>query len=62
MTSELLRLFIQKIVVHEKSVEWSKKTMQTIESRYSGIGCMGGEIPQSKENPWQVISTQLLPG
>ena len=25
--SELLRLFIQKIVVHEKSTKWSKKAM-----------------------------------
>ena len=56
LTPELLRLFIQKIVVHEKSTKWSKKAMQTIESHYSDIGCIGGEIPQDKESPRQEIS------
>ena len=31
LTPELLRLFIQKIVVHEKSTKWSKHALQTIE-------------------------------
>ena len=53
---ELLRLFIQKIVVHEKSTKWSKKAMQTIEIQYSDIGFIGGDIPQGKENPRQEIS------
>ena len=56
LTQELLRLFIQKIVVHEKSTKWSKKAMQTIEIHYSDIGCIGGEIPQDKESPRQEIS------
>jgi site-specific DNA recombinase len=56
LTPELLRLFIQKIVVHEKSTKWSKKVMQTIEIHYSDIGCIGGEIPQDKESPRQEIS------
>ena len=56
LTPELLRLFIQKIVVHEKSTKWSKKAMQTIESHYSDIGFIGGDIPQDKESPRQEIS------
>ena len=46
LTPELLRLFIQKIVVHEKSTKWSKKAMQTIEIHYSDIGFIGGDIQQ----------------
>jgi ribosomal protein L32 len=56
LTPELLRLFIQKIVVHEKSTKWSKKAMQTIEIHYSDIGFIGGDIPQDKESPRQEIS------
>jgi len=41
LTPELLRLFIQKIVVHEKSTKWSKKATQTIEIHYTDIGCVG---------------------
>ena len=56
LTPELLRLFIQKIVVHEKSTKWSKKAMQTIEIHYSDIGFIGGDIPQDEESPRQEIS------
>jgi DNA invertase Pin-like site-specific DNA recombinase len=56
LTPELLRLFIQKIVVHEKSTKWSKKAMQTIEIHYSDIGYIGGDIQQNKESPRQEIS------
>lgn len=56
LTPELLRLFIQKIVVHEKSTKWSKKAMQTIEIHYSDIGFIGRDIPQDKESPRQEIS------
>lgn len=56
LTPELLRLFIQKIVVHEKSTKWSKKAMQTIEIYYTDIGCVGEEGPQDKESPRQEIS------
>lgn len=52
----MLRLFIQKIVVHEKSTKWSKKAMQTIEIHCSDIGCIGGDVSQDKESPWQEIS------
>ena len=40
LTPELLRLFIQKIVVHEKEVKWSKHAPQTVEIYYADIGCM----------------------
>ena len=40
LTPELLRLFIQKIVVHEKEVRWSKHTPQTVEIHDADIGCM----------------------
>ena len=42
MTPELLRLFIQKIVVHEKSVKYSKHAEQTVEIHYTDIGYIGG--------------------
>lgn len=38
LTPELLRLFIEKIVVHEKKVKWSKHAPQTVEIYYNGIG------------------------
>ncbi len=56
LTPELLRLFIQKSVVHEKSTKWSKKAIQTIESHYNDIGCIGGDIQQDNESPRQEIS------
>nr|WP_300886620.1 DUF4368 domain-containing protein [uncultured Acetatifactor sp.] len=56
LTPELLRLFIQKIVVHEKSAKWSKKAMRAIEIHYTDIGFIGGDIPQGKESPRQEIS------
>ena len=40
LTPDLLRLFIQKIVVHEKKVKWSKHAPQTVEIHYADIGCM----------------------
>ena len=40
LTPELLLLFIQKIVVHEKEVKWSKHAPQTVEIHYADIGCM----------------------
>ena len=38
LTPELLRLFIEKIVVHEKEAKWSKHAPQTVEIYYNGIG------------------------
>ena len=35
LTPELLRLFIEKIVVHEKEVKWSKHAPQTVEIYYN---------------------------
>lgn len=49
LTPELLRLFIQKIVVHEKSEKWSKHTPQTMEIHYTDIGCVGSECAETKE-------------
>ena len=40
MTPELLRIFIQKIVVHEKEVTWFRHAPQTVEIHYADIGCM----------------------
>ena len=41
LTPELLRLFIEKIVVHEKDVKWSKHAKQTVEIHYTDIGVVG---------------------
>ena len=41
LTPELLRLFIRKIVVHEKDVKWSKHASQTVEIHYTDIGVIG---------------------
>ena len=38
LTPELLRLVIEKSVVHEKEVKWSKHAPQTVEIYYNGIG------------------------
>ena len=57
LSPELLWLFIQKIVVHEKSTKWSKKAMQTIEIHYTDIGCIGMGTPQGKESPRQEITS-----
>lgn len=46
LTPELLRLFIQKIVVHEKDVKWSKHAEQTVEIYYTDIGYVG-EVKKS---------------
>ena len=55
LTPELLRLFIQKIVVHEKEVRWSKHTPQTVEIHDADIGRMENrqtaEPQQRKEIP-----------
>ena len=41
LTPELLRLFIEKSVVHEKDVKWSKHASQTVEIHYTDIGVIG---------------------
>ena len=38
LTPEIVHEFIEKIVVHEKEVKWSKHAPQTVEIYYNGIG------------------------
>ena len=60
---KLLRLFIEKIVVHEKEVKWSKHAPQTVEIYYNGIGYVGSgqqdveEAPEAPE-PQQTQDTE----
>ena len=49
LTPELLRLFIEKIVVHEKEVKWSKHAPQTVEIYYNGIGYVGSSQQDTEE-------------
>ena len=54
LTPELLRLFIEKIVVHEKEVKWSKHAPQTVEIHYNGIGYIGSgqqDVEEALEAP-----------
>ena len=51
LTPELLRLFIEKIVVHEKEVKWSKHAPQTVEIYYNGIGYVGSGQQDAEETP-----------
>ena len=48
MTPELLRLFIRKIVVHEKDVKWSKHARQAVEIHYNDIGYMGTALDETQ--------------
>ena len=49
LTPELLRLFIRKIVVHEKDVKWSKHSRQTVEIHYNDIGCVDTPADKAKD-------------
>ena len=51
LTLGLLRLFIEKIVVHEKEVKWSKHAPQTVEIYYNGIGYVGSGQQDTEEAP-----------
>ena len=72
LTPELLRLFIQKIVVHEKDVKWSKHAPQTVEIHYNDIGCVAltpvrkvsppPRVRETKRSPRQILPKQYLPG
>ncbi len=60
LTPELLRLFIEKIVVHEKEVKWSKHAPQTVEIYCNGIGFVDSQQqdmeslqPRKTEEPRQ---------
>ena len=60
LTPELLRLFIERIVVHEKEVKWSKHAPQTVEIYYNGIGFVDSQQqdteslqPRKTEEPRQ---------
>ena len=44
VTPELLRLFIEKIVIHEKTVKWSRDAKQTVEIHYTDIGVVGSLV------------------
>lgn len=48
LTPKLLRLFIRKIVVHEKDVKWSKHARQTVEIHYNDIGDMGTALDETQ--------------
>ena len=48
LSPELLRLFIRKIVVHEKDVKWSKHSRQTVEIYYNDIGCVDTQADETK--------------
>ncbi len=51
LTPGLLRLFIEKIVVHEKEVKSSKHAPQTVEIYYNGIGYVGSGQQDTEEAP-----------
>ena len=58
--TELLRLFIEKILVHEKEVKWSKYAPQTVEIYYNGIGYVGSgqqDVEEALEAP-ESLQTQ----
>lgn len=60
LTPELLRLFIEKIVVHEKEVKWSKHAPQTVEIYYNGIDYVGSgqqDVEETMEAP-EPLQTQ----
>ena len=50
LTPELLRLFIQKIVVHEKEVKWSKHAPQTGGSTTPTLGAWRTDKQQNRSN------------
>ena len=65
LTPELLRLFIEKIVVHEKEVKWSKHAPQTVEIYYNGIGFVDSQQqdmeslqPRKTKEPRQASQTR----
>ncbi len=60
LTPELLRLFVEKIVVHEKEVKWSKHAPQTVEICCTGIGYVGSgqqDVEEALEAP-ESLQTQ----
>ena len=60
LTPGLLRLFIEKIVVHEKEVKSSKHAPQTVEIYYNGIGYVGSgqqDMEEALEAP-EPLQTQ----
>ncbi len=65
LTPELLRLFIERIVVHEKEVKWSKHAPQTVEIYYNGIGFIDKTAsghgkpatPENRRTPTGIVNT-----
>ena len=54
LTPEIVHEFIEKIVVHEKEVKWSKHAPQTVEIYYNGIGYVGSgrqDVEEALEAP-----------
>ena len=60
LTPEIVHEFIEKIVVHEKEVKWSKHAPQTVEIYYNGIGYVGSgqqDVEEAPETP-EPLQTQ----
>ena len=51
LTPEPLRLFIRKIVVHEKDVKWGKHARPTVEIHYNDIGCVAAQTDEAMDAP-----------
>ena len=48
LSTELLHLFIEKIVVHEKEVKYSKHGKQAIDIYYKDIGCLSNTASEAE--------------
>ena len=60
LTPYILNELIEKIVVHEKEVKWSKHAPQTVEIYYNGIGYVGSgqqDVEEALEAP-ESLQTQ----
>ncbi|MEI3363643.1 MAG: DUF4368 domain-containing protein, partial [Oscillospiraceae bacterium] len=62
LTPELLRLFIRKIVVHEKDVKWSKHARQTVEIHYNDIGLCGLQRRRRSVHRQGCVRQKEVPG
>lgn len=67
LSPALLRLFIQKIVVHEKDMKWSKHARQTVDIHYNDIGWVAARrmtrrVRRSPRRQPPTLPKQDLPG
>lgn len=46
LTPELLRLFVHKIVIHEKESKSSKQSQQTVEIHYKDVGVVDAAVSE----------------